>query len=334
MSQQNYTAFVVEEINEQFAGRLQNRSLDALLEEPLADELLVRVSYSSLNYKDALSSTGNKGVTRHYPHVPGIDAVGTVAQSGSEQFAEGDTVIVTGFDLGMNTDGGYSQYIRVPAAWALPLPAGLDQQQAMILGTAGLTAGLSVSRICNQLNPDDGPIVVSGASGGVGSLAVAMLVKLGYSVTAISGKNADFLKQLGATEVVPRAEFAEPEKRPLLKARFAGAVDTVGGDILANIIKSIQPGGVVTCCGNAASPNLPLTVFPFILRGITLVGIDSQDCPLQERTQVWNKLASDWKPEQLLALYQEITLQELDENIERILQGKIQGRVLVNVSGG
>ncbi|MDM3869930.1 YhdH/YhfP family quinone oxidoreductase [Porticoccus sp. W117] len=332
MNQQHYTALVVEENNGQFERSLQQRSLTELLAEPLTDELLIRVSYSSLNYKDALSSTGNKGVTRHYPHVPGIDAVGVVEQSSNGNFSAGDTVIVTGFDLGMDTDGGFAQYIRVPAAWALPLPAGLDQKQAMILGTAGLTAGLCVNHICNQLKPQSGPIVVSGASGGVGSLAVAMLAKLGYSVVAISGKDADFLHQLGAQDVISREEFNENNSRPLLKARFAGAVDTVGGTILANIIKSLKPWGVATLCGNAASPDLPLTVFPFILRGITVTGIDSQDCPLEERTQVWNKLANEWRPEQLLALYKEITLEQLEQNIQGILQGQLTGRTLINLN--
>ncbi|MCV6605627.1 MAG: YhdH/YhfP family quinone oxidoreductase, partial [Porticoccaceae bacterium] len=329
----HYSALVIEEQNGQFVRSVQQRSLQQLSAEPLSDELLVRVHYSSLNYKDALSAIGNKGVTRNFPHVPGIDAVGTVEQSGASQFSPGDKVIVTSYDLGMETDGGFGQYIRIPATWALALPETLSEKQAMILGTAGLTAGLCVHHIVKSIAPEDGPIAVSGASGGVGSLAVAILAKLGYQVSAISGKDSDFLQQLGASEVIPRAELGEENPRPLLKARFAAAVDTVGGPILANILKSTQANGIVTCCGLVASPDLPITVFPFILRGISLIGIDSQDCPMARRVAVWNKLATEWKPDQLMGLYDEVSLEQLDGKIDLILQGKLQGRTVVHLGG-
>ena len=331
MSQPHYSALVVEQKDGQFIRSIQQRPLQQLTAEPLGDELLVRVHYSSLNYKDALSAVGNPGVTRDFPHVPGIDAVGTVEHSGNDQFNLGDSVIVTSYDLGMETDGGFGQYIRVPAAWALPLPKGLTAKEAMILGTAGLTAGLCVRHIAQHIKPDAGPVAVSGASGGVGSLAVAILAQLGYQVTAISGKDSEFLQQLGAAEVIGREQLSEENSRPMLKARFAAAVDTVGGPILANIIKSIQPNGVVTCCGLAASPNLPITVFPFILRGISLIGIDSQDCLMDQRIAVWNKLTEAWKPDQLMELYEEVTLQQLGEKIELILQGRLQGRTVVKL---
>ncbi|UTW45436.1 YhdH/YhfP family quinone oxidoreductase [bacterium SCSIO 12696] len=327
-----YRALVVEEKNGHFVRSIQQRSLQTLMAEPLNDELLVRVNYSSLNYKDALSATGNKGVTRNYPHVPGIDAVGVVEQSDSNRFTSGDAVIVTSYDLGMETDGGFGEYIRVPASWALPLPNELDAKEAMVLGTAGLTAGMCVRHITSTLTPQDGAIAVSGASGGVGSLAVAILAKLGYQVTAISGKSGEFLKQLGASEVIPREELSDEDARPMLKARFAGAIDTVGGPILENLIKSLKANGIITCCGLAASPNLSLTVFPFILRGISLIGIDSQDCPMHLRKAIWQLLSAEWKPDSIMSLCQRVPLSDLEQHINWILQGKVQGRTLVDLS--
>ena len=329
MEVKEFNAFVVEESNGEFSGRIIGKSFNEL---PYHD-LLVKVHYSSLNYKDALSATGNKGVTKEYPHTPGIDAVGTVVSDTSGQLNENEAVIVTGFDLGMNTDGGFGEYIRVPAEWAVKLPEGLTMEEAMILGTAGLTAGMSVLRLSEQVTPDDGKIAVSGASGGVGALSIAILSKMGYSVSAISGKEQErgFLLELGAEEVVPREEYEAENNRPLLKGEFAGAVDTVGGNILANLIKSTGPMGAVTCCGNVASPNLDLTVYPFILRGVSLIGIDSQNCPMGQREIVWKKLAGEWKPENLQELCREISLHELPESIERMLAGKLKGRTVVNI---
>ena len=329
MELKKFNAFVVEESNGEFSGRIIGKSFNEL---PYHD-LLVKVHYSSLNYKDALSATGNKGVTKEYPHTPGIDAVGTVVSDMSGKFRENETVIVTGFDLGMNTDGGFGEYIRVPAEWAVRLPESMTMKEAMIFGTAGLTAGMSVLRLSEQVTPDDGKIAVSGASGGVGALSIAILSKMGYSVSAISGKEQErgFLLELGAEEVIPREEYEAENSRPLLKGEFAGAVDTVGGNILANLIKSTGPMGAVTCCGNVASPNLDLTVYPFILRGVSLIGIDSQNCPMGQREIVWEKLAGEWKPENLQELCREISLNELPESIKRMLSGKLKGRTVVNL---
>ena len=324
-----FKAFVVEEKEGEYPGRIQTRAINDLPE----NELLIRVQYSSLNYKDALSATGNKGVTRKYPHTPGIDSVGTIARSGAEGFKKGETVIVTSYDLGMNTDGGFGQYISVPAAWAVKLPDGMTAKEAMILGTAGLTAGMSVMRLTEQVSPDRGTVVVSGATGGVGSIGVAILAKIGYTVAAVSGKEQeqDYLYRLGAAEVILRKEFEAENPRPLMKDRFAGGIDTVGGPVLDTMVKSIHPMGVVTCCGNAASPKLNLTVFPFILRGISLIGIDSQNYPMGEREKVWKLLAGEWKPEQLTELYQEISLAGLGETIDAMLAGRLKGRTLVDL---
>ncbi len=295
-------------------------------------DLLLKVHYSSLNYKDALSASGNKGVTRNYPHTPGIDAVGTVVKSDNHLFKTDEKVIVTSYDLGMNTDGGFAEYIRVPSQWAVRLPDNLSMKESMVYGTAGLTAGMSVLRLTESVKPDDGNIIVSGATGGVGALSLAILGKLGYSVTAVTGKESEkkYLRNLGAKEIISREEFEISDTKPLMKPLFAGAIDTVGGTIPANIIKSIKPMGAVTCCGNAASSKLELTVFPFILRGISLIGIDSQNYPMTYRKKVWNKLAGDWKPSMLLETYNEISLEDIDEKVSLMLQGKLKGRTIIN----
>ena len=330
MNDQEFKAFVVEDKDGEFIGSIKTRNIEAL---PKGD-LLIKVSYSSLNYKDALSASGNKGVTRNFPHTPGIDAVGIIAESDNSGFSEGDRVIVTSYDLGMNTAGGFSEYIRVPAEWAVKLPENLSMKEAMIYGTAGLTAGISVLRLTELVKPEDGKIMVSGASGGVGALTVAILSKLGYTVVAITGKEheKDYLMDLGAKEIILRADFENLDKRPLLKPLCAGGIDTVGGIILENIIKTTTSMGAVTCCGNVASPNLSLTVFPFILRGISLIGIDSQNYPMRYREQVWNKLAKDWKPSQLTASCDEITLDALPEKIALMLKGKLKGRTVVKLA--
>jgi len=321
---------LVEEKEGKFVGKVQTKTIEDL---PQGD-LLIKVAYSSLNYKDALSASGNKGVTRKYPHTPGIDASGVVVQSENAAFKPDDKVIVTSYDLGMNTDGGFGEYIRVPSEWAVKLPENLSLKEAMIYGTAGLTAGMSVLRLTELVKSEDDAIVVSGATGGVGSLSIAILSKLGYAVTAITGKESEkeFLLQLGAKDIILRNEFEHQDKRPLLMSKFAGAIDTVGGAILENIIKSTKAMGVVTCCGNAASPQLNLTVFPFILRGVSLIGIDSQNYPMTLREKVWNKLAKEWKPTQLLNTYNEITLEELPEKTDLMLQGKLKGRTIIKLS--
>ena len=323
-------------ITEPEEGRFE-RSIAERSTDDLPDgEVLVRVRYSSLNYKDALSASGNKGVTRQYPHTPGIDAAGTVAESRSDEFRPGDEVIVTSYDLGMNTPGGFGGYIRVPAAWVVPLPSGLNLQESMIMGTAGFTAALSVHKLRHAgVTPERGPVLVTGASGGVGSLGVAILAALGYEVVAGTGKADahDFLRDLGARDFVGREELVDDSKRPLLKSRWAGVLDTVGGDVLATALKTTQLDGAVSCCGNVASPKLPTTVFPFILRGIDLLGVDSQNCAMPLRRQLWQQLAGEWKPERLSSIMTETDLAGLEgEWIDRILAGGVRGRVVVRLS--
>ena len=327
----DFQALVVEKtVEQQFARKVKMRSRSDL---PPGD-LLVRVHYSSLNYKDALSATGHPGVTRHFPHTPGIDAAGEVVTCASGTFAPGDQVLVTGYDLGMETDGGWGEYIRIPAEWAVPLPAGLTLREAMALGTAGFTAALSVLKLEEAgVQPGDGDILVTGATGGVGSSAVAILSQSGYRVVAASGKSAaaGFLRQLGAAEVISREEVIAGAERPLLKERWAGVVDVVGGGILAAALKATRYGGVVTCCGLVASPELALNVYPFILRGVSLLGIDSVQCPATIRRKVWEKLAQEWKPAQLQEMVTEVSLAGIEEKMQAMLQGEIRGRVVVKL---
>ncbi|MBN2834391.1 MAG: YhdH/YhfP family quinone oxidoreductase [Candidatus Delongbacteria bacterium] len=324
-----FKAFRVEEKNGIFIGSVQEIEFGTL--EKM--EILVKVHYSSLNYKDALSASGNKGVTKSYPHTPGIDAVGIIEKSNDETLKVGEKVIVTSYDLGMNTAGGFAEYIKVPSKWAVKLPKNLSMKEAMVYGTAGLTAGMSVLRLTELIKPDDGKIVVSGATGGVGSISISILSKLGYNVVAITGKETerDYLLNLGAKEIILRNEFELLDKKPLLKPLFAGAIDTVGGEILENIIKSTASVGVVTCCGNVASPKLDLTVFPFILRGITLIGIDSQNYPMKYRSIVWEMLSDKWKPKQLEDTCVEIKLEDIQQQISLMLEGKLKGRTILKL---
>jgi putative YhdH/YhfP family quinone oxidoreductase len=301
-----------------------------------AGEVLIQVHYSSLNYKDALSASGNKGVTRNYPHTPGVDAAGVVVESQAADFKPGDQVLVTGYDLGMNTAGGYAEYIRVPAAWVVRLPENLSLRESMIYGTAGFTAALSCFKMINNgVTPDKGPVLVTGATGGVGSIAVAILAKSGYEVVAVNGivDEKDYLLELGAKEVISIEEADDKSGRPLLKPRWAGAIDTVAGNILATAIKTTQYGGSVTCCGNVGSAELHSSIYPFILNGVTLLGIDSVNCPVDVRLQVWQKIASDWKLDHLELITTELdSLESLDDRISLILQGKNKGRAIVKVS--
>ncbi len=330
MKNKKLRAMVVEPTEDKVCTRfIQEKTVDDLPE----GDVLIRVKYSSLNYKDALSATCNPGVTRNFPHTPGIDAAGIVEESTHARYKKGDPVIVTSYDLGMNTSGGFGQYVRVPAEWVVRLPEGLSLKESMIFGTAGFTAGMSVHEIAGNVATHAGDILVTGASGGVGSISVAILARLGYSVVAVSGKpdSAAFLKGLGAKETIPRNAVVDDSGKPLLKNRWAGAIDTVGGDILAGVIKAVDAGGTVTCCGNVAGPELSLTIFPFIIRGVRLIGINSQTCPMAHRLKVWEHLANDWKIDLGNELYREIALEQLDENIDRILAGGQKGRVLVNL---
>ncbi len=328
------TAFKALQVSENADGRFNAQVVERTTADLPAGEVLIRVSYSSLNYKDALSASGNRGVTRNYPHTPGIDAAGTVAESSVSEFAPGDEVIVTGYDLGMNTAGGFGQYIRVPAAWVIKRPSGLSLREAMILGTAGLTAALCVDKLEQAgLEPGEAPVLVTGATGGVGSIAVMLLASLGYKVAAVTGKadQAEFLKGLGASQIVERAALQSGVEKPLLKEQWVGAVDTVGGDILFNAVKSLQRGGSVACCGLTAGVGFQASVLPFILRGVNLLGVDSVEIPLVVKASMWDKLSLQWKLPNMDRLVQEITLQALPEAIERILAGQQVGRMLVRL---
>ncbi|MBT8365987.1 MAG: YhdH/YhfP family quinone oxidoreductase [Deltaproteobacteria bacterium] len=327
-----FKALVVTETpDNQFVRSMEQKKVDDLPE----GDVTVQVLYSSLNYKDILSATGNLGVTRNYPHTPGIDAAGIVAASTHENFKPGDKVIVTSYDLGMNTAGGFGQYIRVPAEWVVPQPEGLSTKEAMVYGTAGFTAALSVWQLTeNGVTPDDGDVLVSGATGGVGGIAVSILSKLGYSVTAVNGvvDETGYLNEIGAKTVISIDEASDTSGRPLLKSKWAGGIDTVGGDILATTIKSTSYGAAVTCCGNVASPDLPLNVFPFILRGVKLIGIDSQNCPMPIRQKIWQKIASEWKIDWLQTLTTEASFNELENKIDLMLQGKHLGRTIIKMT--
>lgn len=328
------SSFKALQVSESEGGRFESKIVERATDDLPAGEVLIRVRYSSLNFKDALSASGNRGVTRSYPHTPGIDAAGVVASSSVAEFAEGDEVIVTGYDLGMNTAGGFGQYIRVPAAWVIKRPQGLSLRDAMILGTAGLTAALCVDKLEQAgLEPGDAPVLVTGATGGVGSIAVALLASLGYKVAAVTGKadQADFLTRLGATPIVERAALQAGVEKALLKEQWNGAVDTVGGDILFNVVKSLQRGASVACCGLTAGTHFQASVLPFILRGVNLLGVDSVEIPLVVKASMWDKLSLQWKLANLDELAHEINLEQLPEAIERILAGGQVGRVLVRL---
>ncbi len=325
-----FKALLVSEAGE---GSFSRQVVDRRISDLPAGDLLVRIRYSSLNYKDALSASGNRGVTRNYPHVPGIDAAGEVVESASPEFHSGQQVIVTGYDFGANAPGGFSQYARVPAAWAIPLPAGLTPVESMAYGTGGFTAALCLLRLQELgISPDRGEMLVTGASGGVGSFAVALLSQTGYTVVAATGKTEaeQFLFDLGAKEVIPRQQVDDASGKPLLKGRWAGAVDTVGGNYLSTALRSIQPLGAVAACGNAASPELSMTVYPFILRGVSLLGIDTGRLPHDQRWRLWQKIAGEWKLPQLEKMYSIVGLSDIESAIQRILRGGVRGRLVVD----
>ena len=312
----------------------------SVVERELADlpdgELLIDVRYSSLNYKDALSATGNPGVTRNYPHTPGIDVAGTIVESMVADFAVGDEVVVIGFDLGMNTSGGFGERVRVPANWAVPLPTGLSLEEAMILGTAGFTAALSVHKLEQSgMRPSRGPVLVSGATGGVGCVAITLLDQLGYEPHAVTGKahQHEFLRSIGAREILSREDLEAGGDRPLLKELWGGVVDTVGGGMLFNAIKGLRYGQSAAACGLVNSPNIPATVLPFILRHVNLLGIDSVELPLPEKIEIWDKLAGVWKLNELTKLKKStLSLRTLSEAIDTILEGEMVGRGLVDLA--
>ncbi|MDI6874870.1 MAG: YhdH/YhfP family quinone oxidoreductase [Actinomycetota bacterium] len=332
-----FRAIVVREQEDgTFTRSIETRDTDELP----PGEVFIRVHYTSVNYKDALSAIGNRGVTKIYPHTPGIDAAGVVEESSSPNFKPGEEVLVTGYDLGMNTSGGMAEYIRVPASWVVRLPAGLTLKESMIYGTAGFTAALSVYKLTGAgVGPDAGEVLVTGASGGVGSLALRFLAKLGYQVVAAAGlvdeseypQVEEKLKSLGASRVIPASEVNDTSGKLLLKGIWPGAVDTVGGNVLATVVKQAAYLGVVTTCGNTGGHELNLNVYPFILRGVTLIGIDSVECPMDLRLKVWEKMAGEWKPDNLEDFATEITLEQVEERFQLLLNKKSQGRAVVRV---
>ena len=328
------TTYRAHYVQEQGEGEYRHGIVERDTADLPAGDLLIRVQYSSLNFKDAMSANGNKGVTREFPHQTGIDAAGVVEESERNGFKAGDEVIVTGYDLGMNTPGGLGGYIRVPEEWVLHCPTGLNPRQSMLFGTAGLTAQLCIDKLERMgVAPDQGQVLVTGATGGVDSMAVALLANAGYQVVASSGKTdkTDLLKEIGAVEVIDRSELSEPNKRPLLKERFAGAVDVVGGDTLANTIKSIRAGGSVACCGLVQSPAFDGTVLPFILRGVNLLGVDSVEIPLQAKGAAWEKLARCADLNAIARLNREISLDEVPEAIDTLFSGGATGHTVVKV---
>jgi putative YhdH/YhfP family quinone oxidoreductase len=296
------------------------------------DDVLIDVAYSSLNFKDALASQGHPGVVPRFPHVPGIDCAGVVVESRSPQFKPGDEVLVTGYDLGGAHWGGYSKFVRVPADWIVSRPASLSLRETMIYGTAGFTAAQCVAAIVERgITPDRGEIVVTGATGGVGSLAIAILAKLGYQVTAVSGKKErhDWLRNLGASTIVDRSTVVDESDRPMLTERWAAAIDAVGGKTLGTLVRSTKYRGVVAAYGLVGGDKFSLSVYPFLLRGVTLAGIDSAKCPRPQRLEMWQMLSGPWHVENLEQLASEATLDELPDRIRQILAGEIVGRTII-----
>jgi acrylyl-CoA reductase (NADPH) len=327
----NFKALVVNfDENKKIYRSIINRSIDQL---PKGD-VLIRVYYSSINYKDILSASGNLGVTRKYPHTPGIDAAGIVVTSISDQFKKGDKVIVISHDLGMNTPGGFGEYISVPSSWISKLPSNLTLKESMILGTAGFTAGICIQELLYQkITPDLGPIIVSGATGGLGSIAINILSKLGYFVIASSGKaeSINFLKLIGSSEIVGRDILDDNSKMPQLKERWIAGIDTLGGNSLSTMIKSCKKYGTIISTGNIASQNLETSILPFILRGIKLIGINSEYKNNLERDFIWKQLANAWKPDNLQDIVTLCPLNDLNNKIDNFLNGRQVGRVVVSL---
>lgn len=319
---------------EQDEGKI-SASFVAMEEERLdAGEVTIAVAWSGINYKDALAATGAGRIIRRFPCIGGIDLAGTVVKSDSPDFAPGDAVLATSYDIGVAHHGGFAELARIPARWVLKLPPGLDQREAMALGTAGFTAGLAVARMEHDgLQPENGPVVVSGATGGVGSIAVEILARAGYEVHALTGKAdaADYLKRLGASEVVLRSDLDLAKIKPLGRETWAGAVDNLGGDVLAWMASTMRVDGTLASIGLAASMELKTTVAPFILRGVSLLGIDSVNCPMPQRAAVWQRLAGNWKPERVIAQAREIAFDELPAAFADFLQARVTGRVVVRI---
>lgn len=328
---QSFRAILVKETPDgEFDVKVSHRLISNLPE----NDLLIRVFYSGLNYKDALSASGNKGITKKYPHTPGIDAAGVVVDSKVPEFVKGDEVIVTGYDLGMNTSGGLAEYICVPASWAVRRPENLTLEETMIIGTSGFTAASGIYEfIKHGVQPESGEILITGATGAVGSMAVAMLSKAGYHVVAVSGKaNASkWLKQVGAERVITREEAIDTSGKPLLPGKWAAVIDTVGGNMLSTAIRSTRERGIITNCGMIVSNELNVSIFPFILRAVRLVGIASAETPMQRRLEIWDLIRTKLKPENLSQISRTISLEQVPEELKLMLTGKQQGKVIVNL---
>lgn len=332
MAKNSFRSFLVEK---DAAGQIRRGVSQRSTSELPPGDVLIQVQYSSLNYKDALAAEGHPGVVRKLPHVPGIDAAGIVAESSDSRWQSGDEVIVTGYELGAGQWGGWAELVRVPAEWVVPLPRGLSLKESMILGTAGFTAAQCVQAIqLHGIEPDVGEVVVTGATGGVGSLAVKLLARLGYRVAAVTGKpeQAATLTAWGASRVIGREDVSSSSPKPLLTSRWAAAVDTVGGNTLATIVRETQNYGVVAACGLVGGIDLALTVHPFILRGVTLAGIGSAMLPRDRRLEIWNKLAGPWKIANLEELATTIGLTEIESAVERILKGQVVGRTVIQLT--
>ena len=325
-----FKALVSSEIDKKFISEVKTRKIEDLPE----GKVLIKVNFSSLNYKDALSASGNKGVSRNFPHTPGIDAAGIVEFSEVDRYKKGDEVIVTGYDLGMNTSGGFSQFIRVPEEWVVLKPAEISLSESMALGTAGLTAGLCVRKLLNHgIKPEMGKVFVTGATGGVGIVAMMLLSKLGFEVTAITGKmdSKELLMEYGASEVASRQDFDQKLLSPLQKSIFVGGVDAVGGDVLSNLLCSTSQRAAIACCGMVNGTDLNTSVFPFILRGVTLYGVDSAETELSIKEEVWKNFSNDWRLNELENNIKEIGLSDLPKEIDTILKGQQIGRIRVKI---
>ncbi len=330
---EKFKAFRIQEVDR----KIQAGFVECSLEDLDPGEVVVRVAYSDVNYKDALAATGKGRILRRAACIGGIDLAGTVVSSSDARFAKGDAVLATGYDLGVAHHGGYAEYARVPADWLLKLPRGLTPWEAMALGTAGFTAGLGIVRMeQNGLKPANGPVIVTGATGGVGSIAIDALARLGYHVVALTGKphETDYLKSLGAQEVKLRSELDLSKIKPLDQARWAGAVDNLGGEVLAWVASTMQVGGAIASIGLAASMSLNTTVAPFILRGVSLLGIDSVNCPMALRSEVWRRLANDMRPAHLKAMTRTVGFAELPGVFDAFIEARAKGRIVVDLAAG
>ena len=316
-------------------GKVAGRFTDMKLEELDAGDVVIKVAYSSVNFKDALAATGAGKIIRRFPCVGGVDLSGTVVESADARFRKGDAVIATSYDIGVAHDGGYAEYARIPAGWVVPMPKGLDLFEAMALGTAGYTAALAVERMEHEgLKPANGPVIVTGATGGVGSIAVDILSACGYRVAALTGKEAesDYLKRIGAAEVMLRSSLDLSRIKPLDKAAWAGAVDNLGGDVLSWIASTMQVGGTLASIGLAASHTFNTTVMPFILRGVSLLGVDSVNTPMALREKVWRRLGSDLKPRRLQSIATTVNFADLPGVFEKLMKAQVRGRTVVKIA--